>query len=205
MLHDQTSLEAIFNHPAIASAGWAADLPRLLSHFQDLAQKEEEAGGGQGLTVEAAMAMVEKGVRHYTTEALGMGRDVGGLAAEEGRGGGEGDEEAMTVTLSYEEGENCEAFFLPYVWQLVLARTPDLNWNKSKIRIFSPILRQQQQQQQQPPQPLHQQEVPLGDDPSPRNVDIAGSSSPPFLGKSEDTRNGSGGATGMGEGRKRRG
>lgn len=32
-----------------------------------------------------------------------MGRDVGGLAAEEGRGGGEGDEEAMTVTLSYEE------------------------------------------------------------------------------------------------------
>lgn len=36
------------------------------------------------------------------------------------------------------QGENPEAFFLPYLWQLVVARTPDLNWNPRKIRIFNP-------------------------------------------------------------------
>lgn len=41
MLHDQSSLEAVFNHPAVASAGWAADLPMLLSHFQELTRKAE--------------------------------------------------------------------------------------------------------------------------------------------------------------------
>lgn len=37
----QASLDAVWNHPAMAATGWAADLPRLLEHFQDLARQEE--------------------------------------------------------------------------------------------------------------------------------------------------------------------
>lgn len=47
MLHDQTALEEIFNHPAMASAEWAADLPELLAHFQELAGKAEVSHGEQ--------------------------------------------------------------------------------------------------------------------------------------------------------------
>lgn len=34
------------------------------------------------------------------------------------------------------QGENSEAFFLPYLWELVLAQTPDLNWKPGSIRLF---------------------------------------------------------------------
>lgn len=37
---------------------------------------------------------------------MGMGRDGGSNVAEEGRGGGEDVQEAMLVTLSYEEVRN---------------------------------------------------------------------------------------------------
>ncbi|CAN0441646.1 unnamed protein product, partial [Ectocarpus fasciculatus] len=51
---------------------------------------------------------------------------------EEGEAdGGEG------VTLVYEEGEHSEAFFLPYLWEVVLSRTPDLNWSPARLRVFS--------------------------------------------------------------------
>ncbi|CAM9753070.1 unnamed protein product, partial [Ectocarpus sp. 8 AP-2014] len=45
--------------------------------------------------------------------------------------GGEG------VTLVYEEGEHSEAFFLPYLWEVLLSRTPDLNWSPARVRMFS--------------------------------------------------------------------
>lgn len=39
------------------------------------------------------------------------------------------------------QGASSEAFFLPYLWELVLTRTLDLNWNTMKVRIFSPVRR----------------------------------------------------------------
>eukprot|EP00903_Cladosiphon_okamuranus_P016296 g15028.t1 len=145
LLHEQTSLDAICTHPALAATGWAGDLPRLLAHFQSLARQREEDGGGTGLTVKSAMETIEKGVRHYTTEAMGMGQDGGGDAAEDGRGSGgaargagrEEDDGAEGITLLYEEGEHSEAFFLPYLWKVLLSRTPDLNWSPDRVRVFS--------------------------------------------------------------------
>ena len=37
---------------------------------------------------------------------------------------------------AYEEVENPESFFLPYIWSMVYDHTPDLWWNSEKIVLF---------------------------------------------------------------------
>lgn len=43
----------------------------------------------------------------------------------------------MNTPPALSQGENSEEFFLPYLWELVLTRTLDLNWNTRRIRIFA--------------------------------------------------------------------
>lgn len=41
------------------------------------------------------------------------------------------------TTPTRAQGEHSEAFFLPYLWEVVLSRTPDLNWSPARVRVFS--------------------------------------------------------------------
>jgi hypothetical protein len=40
------------------------------------------------------------------------------------------------ITKRYEEEENAEAFFVPFIWRLVYEHTQDLCWKGSQITMF---------------------------------------------------------------------
>lgn len=43
----------------------------------------------------------------------------------------------MQLQFKYEEEENSEEFFTPYIWCIAYNFNPDLYWNPESIRLFS--------------------------------------------------------------------
>jgi hypothetical protein len=43
-----------------------------------------------------------------------------------------------SVSFSYEEGLDPEAYFVPYVWEVIYTHTPDIGWHAQYIRMFDP-------------------------------------------------------------------
>jgi len=98
--------------------------PEVLSFFGRLFDETEET-----LSVEKAMLLLEKGAREW------QGGREGGL--------GLGGEMAVDPELkfTYEEEAEAESFFVPYIWEVVHAKTKeDVWWVTACISVFDPPL-----------------------------------------------------------------
>jgi len=102
-------------------------VPEVLTFFGRLFDETEET-----LSVEKAMLLLEKGAGEW----------VGGR--EGGREGGLlGGEMAVDPELkfTYEEEAEAERFFVPYIWEVVHAKTKeDVWWVTACISVFTPPL-----------------------------------------------------------------
>ncbi len=127
LLYSRRELEPLLAHPAVRglAAGLEGGLgvvPVALQHFGRLFDETEET-----LSVEKAMGLLEKGARELVAQWRGEGGWVDG-------GGGLADPD---LKFTYEEEQDAESFFVPYVWEVVYARTKEeIAWVEGRIRVF---------------------------------------------------------------------
>ncbi|CAM9343530.1 unnamed protein product [Phaeothamnion confervicola] len=160
LLHEQHRLEPLLELPtttAVGAAGAAGSVAAVLAHFRELLDAHEGT-----LSVEEATRLIEHGARRYVTEAghghflqgaagggfgggkangggsYGGGGGKGGSSGRSSSGGGTSDGvEDTEAKLTFEEGPEPEAFFVPHAWEVTCGRTPDLEWDWRRIALFS--------------------------------------------------------------------
>lgn len=117
LLYSKRELEPYLQNPRIVELGWLGNLPSILDHFNRLVDEEE-----QTLSVEKAMDILERGARSLVSKMM--------------RGGAEGGAAEADVKFTYEEADDPEEFFVPYIWEVVLTQTQDdLFWIADKVTI----------------------------------------------------------------------
>jgi len=105
--------------PLISESGWLGEIPMLLKHFRS------KLDGKDTSTAEKTMAIVSNGVK-----------SLPGYADSQLPGFTPPHENPKMV---YEEGQDPEYFFVPYVWQVSQHITRKcIRWNEDSIQLFQP-------------------------------------------------------------------
>ena len=103
-------------------------MPEILFFFGRLFDETEET-----LSVDKAMLLLEKGAREW------QGRGEGGMEGGLGLGGEMATDPELKFT--YEEEAEAEMFFVPYIWEIIHAKTKeDVWWITPCISAFTPPL-----------------------------------------------------------------
>lgn len=119
LLYSERELRPYMTNPIIVETRWLGNIPAVMSHFDELFNKEDET-----LSVERAMEILEKGSR------ILVGKMKAHMA--ETNTSVESD-----VKFTYEEEVDSEAFFVPYIWELIYQGTKDeLLWVQKDIELF---------------------------------------------------------------------